>query len=139
MQALVDFLGEDLVAHDIDEEKSVLPRLEARIDALIDAGEVTHANLDLERVRRAIRRCRRAHHRLEPAIGAHLPHFAAAAEGRIPLQRERLGELHTELGPLLEGHMALEESSIFPACRKLLSDDELAAIDREMEGRRAAR
>jgi iron-sulfur cluster repair protein YtfE (RIC family) len=113
-----------LVLHAIDEDISLLPRL----------GRAAPGAAVLDALSRMVDE----HERIETLIGDLVPVWRFLAEGEprgAPVAR-RLATGAAELAGVFAAHLELEETILFPAARRLLPPDELAAMRAEMRARR---
>lgn len=124
-RALYDFFTGPVMWHDVDEERSLMPRLK----------RVRHP----PRVERLLERTSEAHERMETRLADLLPHLDAVAQGRETPDPERLQTAARELDELLLPHLRMEEQEIIPLARLLLSEADLAEMASEMAARLAAR
>lgn len=124
-QAIADFFSGPLVWHDVDEELSLMPRLR-------------RASPDAE-LSRVVAACARAHDTMEARIDASLPHLRAIGERKEPPSPVLLRKLAKVMRQLLEPHLHIEESALFPRARQLFDDDTLRAIQEELSRREADR
>lgn len=113
-----------LPMHCEDEEVSVAPRLKGRhhvVDAAIDRMKLQHLSLEapLARVRLLCR-------------------ILSRDISRLHALRFELGAAVQDLKERLAVHHAFEESTVFPALKRLLYVDELESIQSEMRARRLA-
>lgn len=118
------YFSEALPLHAQDEEESLLPRLAGK-DPDVD---------------RALVEMHRQHEGHGPVLDRVLALCAALASAP-----ERHGELAPELREAalalrdhFDGHLPPEEQTIFPAIRRVLSEDDRAAMLRELRARRGA-
>ena len=118
------YLSEALPLHAQDEEESLLPRLAGK-DPDVD---------------RALVEMHRQHEMHGPILDRVVTLCATLAA-----TPERHGELADELAGAaralrdhFDGHLAPEEETIFPAIRRILGDEERAAMVRELRARRGA-
>lgn len=118
------YFGEALPLHVADEEQSLLPRLRGRSPDVDDALAEMHAQ----------------HGAHEPELGALLRGLSALHVGAVSEQERAVLEHQArELERALEAHLVHEESRIFPAVRRLLSQAEQAEVMAELRARRSVR
>ncbi len=111
-----------LPLHVADEEHSILPRLIGR-DNDVD---------------RALETMARQHHEHEADLKTFLEAVEAVAEmPRNAAHKSRLADATTPLDKQFSEHLALEESKIFPALRKILLDSVESEIIAEFRDRRS--
>jgi iron-sulfur cluster repair protein YtfE (RIC family) len=118
------YFSESLPRHVADEEDSLEPRLRGR-DPGLDA---------------ALDRMHREHRAHDPLV---VRLVAACAEveadpARLAALQPEIAAVTAELAAELAGHLASEEEQVFPALRRILSEEERAAIRAEMRARRPA-
>lgn len=115
--------------HTADEEESLFPRLRKSGDpaavralSVIDALEHDHdeANAHHEAVDMLIRRWLKD-------------------SPLVPAESAELGERLSALRTLYQRHIAVEDHDLFPAAARLLSEDQIRLIGREMAARRGVR
>jgi len=123
-QGLVDFFRGPFVAHDIDEEASLLPRLRR-------AKHSRHLDEMIQAVTRQ-------HEEIEKQLDRLLPELDKVVAD-VTCDMGTIAELTHALRDLLEDHLQLEEREIFPFARLLLTDDDLDTLDRELRQRAAKR
>ena len=123
-QGLVEFFRGPFVAHDIDEEASLLPRLRR-------AKHSRHLDEMIQAVTRQ-------HEEIEKLLEQLLPELDKVVEN-VTCDMGTIATLATALGELIEGHLQLEEKEIFPFARLLLTDVDLDKLDRELRHRAAKR
>lgn len=122
----LDYFRHAAPKHTADEEESLLPRLRAqRCDGL------AQVLADAERIERDHIRAAAMHDRVDEIGRLWLEHGELSAQSAARLRTD----LH-RLGLLYEGHIAFEDERLFPAAAESLGKDELAAMGREMAGRR---
>jgi hypothetical protein len=122
--ALHRYFSVGLVLHAIDEDISLLPRL----------GRAAPGAVVLDALSRMVDE----HERIETVLGDLLPVWRFLADGKprgAPLAH-RLAPGAAQLAAVFAAHLELEETVIFPAARRLLPPDELAAMRAEMRARR---
>lgn len=112
-----------LPLHARDEEDSILPRL---------AGLDPEVDLALEAMRREHRE-----HEAPVASLVDLCARVADAPDLLATLAPRLATASTRLAADMEGHLLLEERTVFPAARRLLGAAAGEAVVREMRARRA--
>lgn len=113
---VADFLGRQVKRHETDEEESLFPRL-ANAAAAADLASV------IEQLRSEHRVHVELHERLEHALASN----AAVDEVR---------RIAAALEDAYRTHIDIEEAVLFPAARRGLSSQDLAAISEEMQARR---
>jgi len=129
LQAAVTYFAVAAPRHTADEEHSLFPRLRESNDEgatraldLVDRLEQEHQAAD-------------EHHRaVDGLVNRWLAEGSLAETDANDLSRH-LGILRR----LYESHIALEDGVVFPVATRLLSDEQLRAIGREMAARRHAR
>lgn len=129
LQAAVTYFAEAAPRHTADEERSLFPRLRESTDEgatraldLVDRLEQEHQAAD-------------EHHRaVEELVNRWLADGTLSEDDATDLSR-RVGTLRR----IYEAHIALEDGVVFPIATRLLSDEQLRAIGREMAARRHAR
>jgi hypothetical protein len=128
-RTLIHYFTRALPLHAEDEDRSLAPRLRS---AATNAGQLAVVD--------AVARMSIEHGPLDSAIGD-LARFWT----RLAARPDELGAMAPDLQPaaatmdaLWSGHLAAEESIVFPAARALLPGAELDAILGEMRRRRAA-
>ena len=118
------YLREALPLHALDEEQSVLPRLQGRAAAVDEAlAEMAREHRD--------------HERPLAAVVAACDELAAHPD-RLDVVAPALARAAAELDAHFVRHLKSEESVIFPAMRLLLSREDDAAIVRELRARRGS-
>jgi hemerythrin-like domain-containing protein len=112
LEQFVTFFERQGYRHEIDEEKSLFPRLRGKVpDALLK--ELTSQHREHERL------CARLRELIEqPSARAEL-----AAQAHLLRDHYRT-------------HIALEDAQLLPAARSVLTAEDLAAMDDEMQSRR---
>jgi hemerythrin-like domain-containing protein len=112
--------------HTEDEEKSLFPRLRElgtpEAEAALKAVEALEAD-----------------HRAAEAVHAEIDALGRRwlAEGALSAEdAERLLTAARELREAYRGHIAVEDTQLFPLAGKLLGEDALESVGREMAGRR---
>jgi len=123
---VVRYFAEALPLHAADEDASIAPRLLA---------------LGLpEAVRAAVLSMTVQHGGLELTLASALPRWQAVAADPacLPAHAAALRGLAARLSAQWDEHLGLEETTIFPALRELISPSEQDTIRREMRARRAA-
>ena len=120
---LAEFFGGPLLWHDEDEEVGLLPRLRR-----LTLSEADVAVIDATS---------RGHDRMEELLEHLGPVLASLADGvrGAPMELEAAAAEARALEVLLEGHMRLEEESLFPLATSRLSPEELDELEREMASR----
>lgn len=112
--------------HTQDEERSLFPRLRC-----LHGSAVREALAPIEALERDHVAAERAHERADTLGRQWL------TEGRLPRKAvDELLETLIRLRADYENHIRIEDENIFPLAAKLLDDDELARIGREMKYRR---
>jgi hemerythrin-like domain-containing protein len=114
--------------HKQDEELSLFPRLRERRNEF--GAAITDALDDLE-----------AEHRLAEKIERALIDAADVLTGEDPFETEDVEIFHDAAKRVLDfyrPHLKLENESIYPAARRILSDNDLLEIGKEMRVRRMA-
>lgn len=110
--------------HTADEEDSLFPRMRA-------SGHAAAALQCLDRLEGDHKAASRDHERVD-SLG-----MRWHAEGRLASeQAEELGQALARLSILYAGHIAIEDQELFPLAAKVLAEEELAAVGREMADRR---
>jgi hemerythrin-like domain-containing protein len=117
-QALADFFSGPLMAHDTDEETLLLPLMRRQGDDPI---------LD-----RLLRVCTNGHEKLESRLEQVLPALRELAADPDEPNVSALTTAAREIRSLLESHMRLEETSLFPHAREILGGDDLRALGDEL-------
>jgi iron-sulfur cluster repair protein YtfE (RIC family) len=123
--ALVRYFTEALPRHVADEDQSLAPRLlqagmsPKGIEALL---EMTRQHADIEVLLRTL---------------VPIWNDLAAAPERHPALEPELTRNSERLAAQLESHVFLEEQSLFPEARTLLTPEEALAVLAEMRARRA--
>lgn len=112
--ALVAFLTGPLAMHDVDEEAELLPRI--REVAKRQRGHVVQ-----------VQQCMHEHATMEEKIGALLPQLLGVAKRRR-FDPERLRADVAALNELLEAHLRMEETVLFPLARRILDAEDLQEI-----------
>ena len=106
--------------HTADEEESLFPRMRA-------AGAMT----SLDALESDHRISAAAHDEVD-ALGR-----CWLEAGSLPAESvQRVTGLLKQLADTYAGHIAMEDSEVFPAARRVLSNEALAAVGREMKNRR---
>jgi hemerythrin-like domain-containing protein len=120
------YFTEALPKHSADEDESVAPRLRSRAD---------------DEVREALARMEAQHEALHRTLDRACDLWAAVAgdPDKLEALAGDLAEVAADLASQWDVHLALEESTIFPAARALLTPDEHDAIQGEMRARRQGR
>jgi hemerythrin-like domain-containing protein len=110
---VADFLARQVRRHEADEEESLFPRLAS----IADVAEV------VDQLRAEHRAHVELHERLERALAATAP-------------IEDVRRIAAALEDAYRTHIEIEEAVLFPAARRALSSQDLAAIFDEMMSRR---
>ena len=121
---ILRYFGQALPLHARDEEESVLPRLQGK-DAALDQALATME----------------AQHHEHEALLAQVRELCAALEaapGKLAQFLPSLGLLAPQLADHFNRHLALEESTVFPAIARLVPEAERAAMVTEVRARRSA-
>ena len=123
-EQVADFVEWLMPLHRADEDESIHPRLAGKLGAVDES----------------LRQMERQHFALEaPLARLRLVARAIATDvSRLHALRFEVEASASALRVLLEEHMALEESLVFPALKRLLYVDELESIEVEMRQRRVA-
>lgn len=122
----LDYFRHAAPKHTADEEESLLPRLRAQ-----ECDGLAQVLADAERIERDHVEAAAMHDDVDVVGRAWL------AEGRLPAPAAgRLREELRRLRLLYTGHIAFEDQRLFPAAAEALGCEELAAMGREMAGRR---
>lgn len=117
-EVIARFFGNALVEHDTDEETLLLPLLRQYSDDPMLVRLVTV--------------CTNGHEKLEARVEALIPVLWTLAKHPDHVDGELLASKTRGLRSLLEGHMRLEESTLFPHARDVLSSEELRGLGNEL-------
>ncbi len=114
-----------LPLHEADENLSLHPRLRRAVPAEELAGPAADAMLD-------------QHLAIDELVERLVPlwKLLQSAPEKLPETASEMCALASPLNELFQSHLKLEEETIFPAMDKYLSNDDQAAIVREMQERR---
>ena len=117
------YFSEALPKHSADEDASIAPRLAPRAD---------------DTVRAALTAMEEQHEALHRTLDRACDLWAAVAEDptKLAALAPDLARVAADLAAQWDVHLALEEATIFPAARALLTRDEEAEIQGEMIARR---
>jgi hemerythrin-like domain-containing protein len=112
-----------LRVHEEDEERSLFPRLLARVPSLAQT----------------IRSLREAHEAHAVRVGAlvALCQELQTWPERFPVLREEVAQAAAALAEAWQVHLTTEETELFPSARTMLTAEDRAAIREEMRARRA--
>jgi hemerythrin-like domain-containing protein len=120
LRAALDYFRNAAPQHTADEEESLFPRMRA-------AGAMT----SLDALESDHRISAAAHDEVD-ALGR-----CWLEAGSLPAESaQRMTGLLKQLADTYAGHIAMEDSEVFPAARRVLSNEALAAVGREMKNRR---
>lgn len=121
---LLAYFGLALPLHVADEDLSIRPRL--------------HEVASSEEVREALAKMTEQHEAIDATLASLMPHWEILrGDGsRLASMPASFTEDSRVLREALEGHLAMEEETVFPAMRRDLSAESEAVILREMRERR---
>lgn len=119
--ALVSFFEGPLLWHDEDEEVSLLRRLRACPLSPMHASVVEATQ--------------RGHEKIEALLDDVLKGLHALARDTVPSHLQRFTDSAASLRLLIEGHLVLEETNLYPAAVELLSKGELDLVAEEIRAR----
>jgi len=117
-EVLARFFGETLVDHDTDEETLLLPLLKRESEDPI--------------LMRLVRVCTNGHEQLETRVESLLPTLWSLAKAPDAVDGPVLAMKVQRIRALLEAHMRLEETSLFPHARELLGKAALQKLGNEL-------
>lgn len=118
---LLRFFEGPLLWHDEDEEVSLLRRLR---NVALDNSQAVF-----------VEAMHRGHEKMEAILEDLLRELRALSKGHADVDVTSFERNARSLKSLLDGHLTLEESTLFPLAAKVLSGEELANIHREIEAR----
>jgi hemerythrin-like domain-containing protein len=118
---LVEFFEGPLLWHDEDEEVSLLRRLRARTLSTMHQSVVDATQ--------------RGHDKMEAMVDEVLAELRTIARGADAFDLAAFDRNARALRALLDGHLTLEETHLFPIVAELLSDAELEEVQREVRAR----
>jgi hemerythrin-like domain-containing protein len=110
--------------HHLDEERHVVPRLEASGD---------------EKLVQLAQRLRREHRQMELQWAAARPILSAIAQGQLASLRNEQQQTLASFSALYADHIAAEEGQAFPAAMARLGAGDLSAMSQDMMSRRGVR
>lgn len=127
LEVALRYFREAAPKHTRDEEESLFPRMMASSDArawsaisLLDELNADHVRAD-------------ADHSEVEALGRRW-----LSEGVLSIEStDRLSEVLEHLRSTYQKHIAVEDNEVFPLAGQILSNDDLAAVGREMATRRS--
>lgn len=126
LESALRYFREAAPKHTADEEESLFPRLRACPDGAMGELLARVEALEQEHIR-----AEKAHREVDRLGLSWLK-----AGSLSPDEAARLRALLAELEQLYRGHIAVEDGELFPEATKLLAEEELRAIGREMAARR---
>jgi iron-sulfur cluster repair protein YtfE (RIC family) len=122
---LLAFFRGPLLWHDIDEETSLLPRLKRAVCTAEELEVLCAISTD--------------HEHMEETVDEVVLSLEALLNATDLNAVRRLPELAERLRAILHPHLALEERHLLPLARRLLSDDDLDRMRREIDTRNRLR
>ena len=126
LQTALNYFRSAAPRHTEDEEQSLFPRMRRSSDSGIQTVLMKIAALESEHIK-----AQTAHARIDILAQRWLN------EGRLPEPAaDKLLQLVTELRAAYARHIRIEDAEVFPAATRLLDEDQVSAIGREMAERR---
>jgi hemerythrin-like domain-containing protein len=126
LESALTYFASAAPKHTADEEQSLFPRLRA-----VDDTAAAHALETIARLEQDHDDADRDHRTVD-ALGRRW-----LTRGHLePAEADELRECLTRLDALYRKHIGIEDRELFPAAARLLSDEQLQEVGREMAARR---